>query len=485
MHATASPGPVDTLFLLSDVSNMSSAADHHNNLTSLGGWSLAYGNGTSTCGQPRDDSWHIFRDPVTSDLPWLGVVARVTAGSIWYWCADQVIVQRALAAKNMAHARAATVLAGYLKFTPMFLIILPGMISRVLFKDVIACDTRAECHAACGNEAGCSNSAYPYLILKLAPVGIKGLLLAVMVAALMSSLTSIFNSAVTVFTMDLWRRGRPKATERELLIVGRLFIIVMVGISIAWIPLIMNSQEGQLFMYIQSVTGYIAPPISAIFVLAVFVPRVNEAGAFAGVICGQCVGLVRLVLDFVYPAGKCGEVDERPTIVSKVHFSYFAGIVFIVTAVVALVVSLLTKPQDASEMENLTFWSLRKRTSAANKARSTDKHNASVDRSLEESSGNRKEENDQWSPASGRGRYADTSKVISKSRRSSPLSKPNLTSEVRSGQRVSTETDEDHLKVLEKFDKTWSSVQAPWSYVINLNAVILIAVLAFLCGFFH
>lgn len=525
------------------------------------------------CGLPKADAWHMFRDPMGTDLPWPGVVFRVTFAAIWYWCADQVIVQRALAAKNVAHARAATVLAGYLKFTPLFLIIMPGMISRVLYPDIIACNTKESCKLACGNEAGCSNSAYPNLILKLAPVGIKGLLMAVMVAALMSSLTSIFNSAVTVFTMDLWRRGRPRASERELLIVGRLFVLVLVGISIAWIPLIMASQEGQLFMYIMSVTSYLAPPISAIFFLAMFVPRVNEPGAFWGVMCGQCVGIARLVLDFVYPSPACGEPDDRPDVVSKVHFAYFAIVIFTLTVGVALAVSLLTEPQDSQQIKNLTFWSYLKHQNSATSPANSPNEGASwpnkgtanetddgplagarpnshvgIDTSVHsdnmaaetspdktnfrpgsearvalmnaatgantgaQTTGSRASLESTFTRGSP-GRFSDISHRIALSRDSGVrerLSKvktqqrASLTevtadaperTEGRRPSAVTLEGLDDVIKVMGKYPDfgpgqsmagtSWLVVGHPWSTVLNVNAVILLCVLAFLCGFFH
>ncbi|GFO30752.1 sodium/glucose cotransporter 2 [Plakobranchus ocellatus] len=412
-----------------------------------------------TCGKPRDDAFHMFRDPVNSDLPWPGVVFRATFASLWNWCADQVIVQRALAAKNMAHARGATILAGYLKFTPLFLIIFPGMISRVLYPDVVACVGKEACRIACGNEAGCSNTAYPYLIMNLAPKGIRGLLMAVMVAALMSSLTSIFNSAVTVFTMDLWRRGRPFAKEKELLLVGRIFVVVLVGVSIVWIPLIMQSQGGQLFFYIQAVTGYIAPPISAIFILAVSMPRINE----------KTVGLIRLVLDFVYPSPSCGHEDDRPAIVSKVHFTYFSIVVFGVTAAVAIIVSFLTKPQGQEEIENLTFWTLRKKPR---------KHDVADGVIIK---------------GNGKGKIGST--LIEKTQETQ-LSSESGGSNNTNPQHgfVETEVSTDgvevtyeaaHTKPTEKLAMFKIDVDPPWSFVINANCVLLIAVLALLCGFFR
>ncbi|XP_021360257.1 sodium/glucose cotransporter 4-like isoform X2 [Mizuhopecten yessoensis] len=318
---------------------------------------MTFGNTShSSCGLPRDDAFHILRDPVNSDLPWPGVLIRSTFVSTWYWCADQVIVQRVLAAKNIAHARGATIMAGFLKFLPLFLIIMPGMISRVLFPETVACNDAETCMEVCENPAGCSNIAYPQLILGLAPIGMRGLMMSVMMAALMSSLTSVFNSAATVFTMDLWRKFRKEAGERELLIVGKVFVIILVGVSIAWIPLIEAAQQGQLFMYIQAVTGYLAPPICSVFLLAVFVPRVNEQGAFWGMLVGQVTGITRMILDFIYPSPKCGEVDDRPAVISKIHFTYFAAMVLVETALVVILVSLCTKRQPSEQIKGLTFW---------------------------------------------------------------------------------------------------------------------------------
>ncbi|XP_076447023.1 sodium/mannose cotransporter SLC5A10-like [Babylonia areolata] len=396
----------------------------------------------STCGLPRHDAFHVFRDPVHSDLPWPGVMVRATLASLWYWCADQVIVQRALAARSMAHAQAATLLAGFLKLTPLFLIIIPGMISRVLYPDMVACMDRETCMEVCNNPSGCSNVAYPLLILHMAPTGMRGLLMAVMVAALMSSLTSIFNSAGTVFTMDIWRKIKPHASEKQLLLVGRLFVLVLVIVSVAWIPLIVGSQEGQLFMYIQAVTGYIAPPICSIFLLAIFVPRINERGAFWGVLAGQATGVTRLVLDFVYPAPACGHEDTRPAVVSKVHFTYFSIIVLGVTSLVALTVSLTGPAQDAKEIDGLTWWSLSRQR--RQRARKNDYSIAAVRKPKEEDH------------LKGTEIHIDGS---------TPME----------------DTNDNSTPVPQTFD---SVVPAPWCHVLNCVALFLLALLGFLFGFF-
>uniref|UniRef100_A0A6I8PIN5 Solute carrier family 5 member 2 n=1 Tax=Ornithorhynchus anatinus TaxID=9258 RepID=A0A6I8PIN5_ORNAN len=148
--------------------------------------------------------------------------------------------------------------------------------------DEVACVVPEVCERVCGTEVGCSNIAYPRLVVKLMPNGLRGLMLAVMLAALMSSLASIFNSSSTLFTMDIYTRLRPGAGDRELLLVGRVWVLFIVGVSVAWLPVVQAAQGGQLFDYIQAISSYLAPPVSAVFVLALFVPRVNEPGAFWG-----------------------------------------------------------------------------------------------------------------------------------------------------------------------------------------------------------
>uniref|UniRef100_A0A674HSS3 Sodium/myo-inositol cotransporter 2 n=1 Tax=Taeniopygia guttata TaxID=59729 RepID=A0A674HSS3_TAEGU len=230
----------------------------------------------SSCGLPREDAFHIFRDPVDSDLPWPGVLVGMTIPSLWYWCTDQVIVQRALAAKNLSHAKGGSLMTSYLKILPLFMMVMPGMISRVLFPDLVACADPEICQKICGNPSGCSDIAYPKLVLELLPVGLRGLMMSVMIAALMSSLTSIFNSSSTIFTMDLWKHFRPRCSEWELMVVGRVFVLLLTVVSILWIPLVQAGQGGQLFIYIQSISSYLQPPVAVVFMLGCFWRRANE-----------------------------------------------------------------------------------------------------------------------------------------------------------------------------------------------------------------
>ncbi|XP_012603436.1 sodium/mannose cotransporter SLC5A10 isoform X1 [Microcebus murinus] len=312
----------------------------------------------TTCHLPRADAMHMFRDAHTGDLPWPGMTFGLTIMATWYWCTDQVIVQRSLSARDLNHARGGSILASYLKMLPMGLIIMPGMISRALFPDDVGCVVPSECLRACGAEVGCSNIAYPKLVMELMPIGLRGLMIAVMMAALMSSLTSIFNSSSTLFTMDIWRRLRPRAGERELLLVGRLVIVVLIGVSVAWIPVLQGSNSGQLFTYMQSVTSSLAPPITAVFILGIFWRRANEQGAFWGLIVGLVVGATRLVLEFLHPAPPCGEPDTRPALLESIHYLHFAAVLFVLSGAIVVAGSLLTPPPQGAQIENLTWWTL-------------------------------------------------------------------------------------------------------------------------------
>uniref|UniRef100_A0A8C2GCD0 Sodium/glucose cotransporter 1 n=1 Tax=Cyprinus carpio TaxID=7962 RepID=A0A8C2GCD0_CYPCA len=318
-------------------------------------------NISEECYTPRADSFHIFRDPLSGDLPWPGLIFGLTIQAGWYWCTDQVIVQRCLSAKSLSHVKAGCILCGYLKLLPMFLMVFPGMISRVLYPDEIACVDPKECDYYCGASVGCSNIAYPKLVVDLMPNGLRGLMLSVMLASLMSSLTSIFNSASTLFTMDIYTKIRSNAKEKELMIAGRVFMLFLIGVSIAWIPIVQSAQSGQLFDYIQSITSYLAPPIAAVFTLAIFCKRVNEPGAFYGMCIGLLVGLARMITEFAYGTGSCVSPSNCPTIICGVHYLYFALILYSLSCILILCISLMTKPIDDKHLYRLC-WSLRNST---------------------------------------------------------------------------------------------------------------------------
>ncbi|XP_070706097.1 sodium/glucose cotransporter 1 [Pempheris klunzingeri] len=411
-------------------------------------------NISASCYEPRPDSFHIFRDAITGDLPWPGLVFGLTIQATWYWCTDQVIVQRCLSAKNLSHVKAGCVLCGYLKLLPMFLMVFPGMISRILYADVVACVDPAECEKHCGASVGCTNIAYPKLVVDLMPNGLRGLMLSVMLASLMSSLTSIFNSASTLFTMDIYTKIRRSASERELMIAGRVFILALIGVSIAWIPVVQSAQSGQLFDYIQSITSYLTPPIAAVFMLAIFCKRVNEPGAFCGLAVGLFIGLSRMIAEFAYGTGSCVNPSICPTIICGVHYLYFSIILFVVSCVIILAVSLMTKPIDDKHLYRLC-WSLRNCTEER------------VDL-----------EQDQW----------DDNREANDMEMEEPQEEPGFCKkammcfcglEQQKGPQLSAKEQEELQKKL-----TDTSEEPLWRNVVNANAIVLLCVAVFCHGFF-
>lgn len=322
----------------------------------VGNFSAALATSVNECGKPNPKAFQMLRGIDDPDMPWLGFILGQTPASIWYWCSDQMMVQRALAAKSLSHAQGGTLFAGYLKILPVFMIVIPGMISRVLFKEKIACADPETCMKWCDSPNGCSNIAYPILIMELMPVGLKGLMMAVMLSALMSDLTSIFNSSATLFTVDIYKQFRKKASTKELMIVGRFFVIFMVAVGIIWIPIIKNMQGAQLYIYIQSVAAYLSPPIAAVYIGAVLWKRANENGAFWSLMISMVVGLLRMLLDFIYYEPPCGEEDTRPEFIKKFHYMYFALFLFWLTFIVMVVVSLLTEKPDSYKLVRTTYW---------------------------------------------------------------------------------------------------------------------------------
>ncbi|KAI3366270.1 hypothetical protein L3Q82_009738 [Scortum barcoo] len=263
-------------------------------------------------------------------------------------------------------------MAGFLKILPMFVIVIPGMISRIFFANELACISPEHCMEVCGSAAGCSNVAYPRLVMSVMPVGLRGLMMAVMIAALMSDLDSIFNSASTIFTLDIYKMLRKQVSSRELVIVGRLFVVFMVIISIAWVPVIIEMQGGQMFYYIQEVSDYLTPPIAALFLLGVLWHRCNETGAFWGGMVGFSLGALRLVLAFVYREPHCNQPDERPSFIKNVHFMYVAAFLFWVSALATVVVSLCTPPPKKEQIRTTTLWGLNKRKRLKQKEKEND-----------------------------------------------------------------------------------------------------------------
>nr|XP_022321247.1 sodium/glucose cotransporter 4-like isoform X2 [Crassostrea virginica] len=311
-----------------------------------------------SCGVPPSDSLHIFRDAVTGDIPWPGALLGLSTLGLYTWDQDQIIVQRTLSARNMAHAKAGALLGAVLKLTGFLMFVIPGMNSRILYTEEVACSDPDKCMAFCNNKSGCTNIAYPLMVLRLLPKGLRGLMLAALLAALMSSLTSILNSASSIVTLDIWHQFRKKASQSELMIVGRVTVLILIGFSILWLPILQQTQGGRFWFYMQSVKSYLIPPLCMMFLLGLFWKRTTEQGVFWGLMLSIVVGVIRMVLDFTFLAPACGsdEVDTRPEIISKVDFLHFATILALFATIAMVVISLFTQQRPESKLHRLTWW---------------------------------------------------------------------------------------------------------------------------------
>ena len=298
-------------------------------LHAVGGWS-----GLQAKVPP--DFFSMWKPSTHKDFPWTGVVFGAPILGIWYWCTDQHIVQRVLAAKNIPEARRGTIFAGFLKILPVFIFVLPGIIAAALYSDV---------------RGGQADSAYPILVTRLLPIGFKGLVLAGMLAALMSSLASAFNSCSTLLTWDVYRKIRPDASEARLVFVGRVTTVLLVFLGLAWIPF-MKYVSPQLYIYLQSVQAYIAPPIAAVFLLGILFPRLNGRGALAALWTGFVLGFARLVLELSKASLTPGSMWSW---YAGINFLHFAALLFVLCSVILVVVSILTPPPAAERVADLTL----------------------------------------------------------------------------------------------------------------------------------
>eukprot|EP01130_Rhizamoeba_saxonica_P013928 TRINITY_DN599_c0_g1_i3.p1 TRINITY_DN599_c0_g1~~TRINITY_DN599_c0_g1_i3.p1 ORF type:complete len:440 (+),score=71.36 TRINITY_DN599_c0_g1_i3:530-1849(+) len=281
--------------------------------------------------------FHMFRPVTDPELPWTGLIFGVPINSIWYWCIDQVIVQRVLAAKSKQHANYGTIMAGYLKITPVFLMVVPGMIAKALY----------------GNELESNDYAYPTLVMNILPHGLLGLMLAAMLSALMSSLASVYNSSATLFTMDIYAKFRPQASHTELVVVGKVSSGLLVGTAVLWIPVIQATNDSeQIFLYVNSIIAHLVPSIAVVFLVGIFWKRGNSAGAMSTLVFGTLTGIARFSLGIFIPE----ESITNPILQFLVHgnFMHFAILDVFLLFGVMVVVSLATTPEF--EKMEWTYW---------------------------------------------------------------------------------------------------------------------------------
>jgi len=298
-----------------------------------------------------------------SNYPWIGMLFCAPIIGLWYWCTDQYIVQRTLTAPNVQEARRGTIFAGFLKLLPVFIFIVPGMIALALAK------AGANGMGALVDANGIAipamaQGAFPMLVQNIMPAGVRGVVVAGLLAALMSSLASVFNSCSTLFTVDVYRKLYPDTPEKKLVNVGRVATAIVVVLGIAWIP-IMQNISGVLYEYLQSVQSYIAPPITAVFLLGIFSKRINAQGAMATLIAGLTVAAFRLILELNRHSL---DPDGIFFAFANMNFLTFAAWFFLFSITVCVVASLLTPAPSAAQVEGLTFGTLSKQQKADNRS---------------------------------------------------------------------------------------------------------------------
>jgi SSS family solute:Na+ symporter len=277
--------------------------------------------------------WKPMRDP---NFPWTGILFGAPILGVWYWCTDQFIVQRVLSGKNIDHSRRGTIFSGYLKLLPLFLFVIPGVIAFGLTqKGIINLDT--------------PDHALPTLIGTLLPAGLKGVVVAGLLAALMSSLSSVFNSCSTLITWDIYKKLKPDSSENTLVLVGRIATVILVSFGLLWIPM-MKLISGQIYQYLQSVQAYISPPIAAIFLIGVLSKRVNSQGAIAALLTGFVLGIARLILELNKEL-----LNGFLFSYADLNFLHFAFLLFLVCTLALVVVSYLTTVPSSQKVEGLTI----------------------------------------------------------------------------------------------------------------------------------
>jgi SSS family solute:Na+ symporter len=325
----------------------------------------------NSAGEVTRQAWYF-----NGNFPWLGMLFCAPIIGLWYWCTDQYIVQRALGAPDETRARRGSIFAAFLKLFPVYLFIIPGLICFALAKSgkvpalahLVGADGRPVAQQA--------QAAFPLMVKYLLPSGVRGIVVAGLLAALMGSLAGVFNACSTLFTVDLYGKWRPGAAQAEIVRPGRIATAAMVLVALFWIPVIQGAHG--LYTYLQAVQGYLAPPIFVVFFFGVFFKRLNAQGCLWALVVGFALGLMRMAVDTPVTLGLAGfERGYREGsllwVVNNIYFQYFSVLITIVSAIVMVGVSYATSDPDVRAIRSLTYETMsdedRRRTRASWDAR--------------------------------------------------------------------------------------------------------------------
>lgn len=317
-------------------------------LSKLGGW----GELQAIC-RENAANFELWRPNSDPDFPWLGILITSPIIGIWYWCTDQYIVQRALSAKDLRNARRGALWGAFLKVWPVLIFVVPGLIGYALHqKGLISIPTKM----TNGEQVLDGDQVFAVMVSSLLPAGLRGLVVAGLLAALMSSLSSLFNSCASLFTVDIYEKINPKASERHLVTVGRIATLVVVVMGIIWIPVMQRVSQGGLYKYLQDTQSYLAPPITAVFLLGLFFKRINGKGAVAGLSIGFVAGMSKLLLQAL-TGGNDPYITSPQWLVDvgQYNFLFASGWLLLLSIISIVGVSLLTAPPNYEKIADLTY----------------------------------------------------------------------------------------------------------------------------------
>ena len=281
-----------------------------------------------------------------NDFPWLGIMIASPVVGIWYWCTDQYIVQRTLAANSLKDARRGALWGGFLKIWPVFIFLIPGLIGYALHqKGLMIIPSKAD-----GIDG---DQVFPTMVSSLLPIGLRGLVVAGLLSALMSSLASLFNSCATLFTLDIYSKLKPNQSDKHYVTVGRVATAIVVICGIIWIPIMKGLAGGGIYKYLQQVQGYLAPPITAVFLLGLFWRKTNSTGAFVGLISGFILGFSKLLVE-AYVSFSSIETGFLKDL-ADFNFLYYSGILFLVSVIIMILTSIKTASSDEPQTNGLSY----------------------------------------------------------------------------------------------------------------------------------
>lgn len=323
-------------------------------LQEVGGWSQL--RETVTAVSP--DHFNMWRPMSDPQFPWTGLLIGGTIVGIWYWCTDQYIVQRTLAANNIKIGRRGAIFGAYLKLLPILIFLVPGIIAFALSiqnPEVFSVEK--------------ADRAFPMLVKTLLPVGLKGLVAGGLMAALMSSLASVFNSCSTIFTIDIYKKLHPNKSEKSLLKIGKIATGFIVALGIIWIPIMEKIGGGVMYQYLQNVQSYIAPPVTAVFLLGIVWKRVNSTAAITTLLAGFVLLVIRLGSEIYFqPQITSGEAVAHALYdFATINFAHMAIFMFVFSVILCVSTSLFTTAPDYKTIVGLSFGTLTEEQKQAHK----------------------------------------------------------------------------------------------------------------------